>query len=1109
MAEAFELYASFKIDTSGYTQELNKIRQEMQQFQQELNSLAVHPTFDGGRFRAELQQAQQQSTQATEEIQRLQQQIQSLQQTADGNGGSGGSGGGVLSGFLSQLDVIGDIASGQFLANMAVNGINSIIDGITGSIDESIERASDLVETQNVVDVTFEDSADTINKWAQEALNAYGITETKAKQYSSTLGAMLKSMGIADDQVLQMSMDMAGLAADMASFYNLDHDTAFEKIRSGISGETEPLKALGLNLSVANLNAFALEKGMTKAFDKMSQAEQATLRYQYLLEATKDAQGDFARTGDSFSNEMRKLQTNLDRIKTEFGKGLLGVVTPAISLLNNVLSDKSYQYTTAEKIMQERDESIYDAQATYAQSLTIVNSMRNMEQESGEAVKATKAWQEALENLKNVMPGLSQYVDLTSDAIMGNTERIKQYVDTVNGVSLYGAHDTAVTDAQAAVDETEKQLESLYARRDYLNSLIVGSNAEEVKAAYQDAAESAYASFVRTMSDIGDYTFADTLEEFMREAPDGSSQYNDIIRARKGFYSDFHHTFTDVQENAWEMFTDAMNLQSFDSSAAVGELEEVNKKIEETNDVLNENQTVLARATAEREAYKRAHPEVEKQVKFNKAIEDEKKALEDLKTALKDVDTYRADTLKKAQEAYKGVASGFSFMVKSNWQEMQDMLNSTYSEENVMGWWGQNADALNLYNSQLQQARAAGVDVGILQNLSSYSDENEALLTRILDIAANPEKLKEMNDEYQRARDAENAIAETTTELKLANDETYQAMLETVQKSLEAFEQKDAITAYMAENDSALLAGIDDMRKTLEAEIPGINALLEQLGFKQIDYELKDKPWLSDFFFGDADQREEDIAHEKTAPTLKEQAQARRAREQARARSGYADMIEEGLMPDDIKARAQRWNRFVEAKTQEMNDIVDILEQRMEENQRQREAEEAEQWNNRATKYMPPLYMMDTIIANEAHPKFVPNTYIGAPSSEQQEKTTGGNFFSAIESAIEAAKEIESRTIQEGFVTQSIFNTLGEMMENYKESLKNNSAPNIFSNGDGVLFVQVTNPDEIANAVSGLPPTTINNTFSVDGKTVATAVAPIVNKTIGRGIRGNLMKVVR
>lgn len=860
-------------------------------------------------------------------------------------------------------------------------------------------------------------------------------------------------------------------------------------------------------MSVANLNAFALEKGMNKAFDKMSQAEQATLRYQYLLEATKDAQGDFARTGDSFSNEMRKLQTNLDRIKTEFGKGLLGVVTPAISLLNNVLSDKSYQYTTAEKIMQERDESIYDAKATYAQSLTIVNSMRNMEQESGEAVKATKAWQEALENLKNVMPGLSQYVDLTSDAIMGNTERIKQYVDTVNGVSLYGAHDTAVTDAQAAVDETEKQLESLYARRDYLNSLIVGANSEEVKSAYHDVVESAYQSFVRTMAETNaNYTFANTFDEFF------ASQYDEVDRAIRGVGDSSINLFDfgDMQAAAWSKLTEAMSLQTFDSSAAAGELEEVNRQIEETNDKLNENQTALARATAEWEAYKRAHPEAEEQVKFNEAIEDEKKALEDLKSTVKDVYTYQEDALKKMQKSYKGVASGFGFMVKHTRDEMQELLNTTYSEENVMGWWEQNANVLEEYNAQLREARDAGLDTGIIEGLLTYSTENEATLARYLDMARNnPDAIAALNAKYARVRAAENDSAAFATEITLANDETYQSMLLTMEKALEAFDQKDAITAYMAENNSAFLAGIDTMRKTLEEEIPGINALLEQLGFKQIDYKIKDKPWVHDYGGARAGYADlfADVAKDKNAFN-KDEAKALHAIK-ARARSGYADMIEDGLMPDDIKARAQRWNRLVEMKTQEMNDIVDILEQRMEENQRQREAEEAEQWNNRATKDMPPLYMMDTIIANAAHPKFVPNTYIGAPSSEQQEKTTGGNFFSAIESAIDAAKEIESRTIQEDFVTQSIFNALGEMMENYKESLKNNSAPNIFSNGDGVLFVQVKNPGEIANAVSGLPPTTINNIFSVDGKTVATAVAPIVNKIIGRGIRGNLMEVAR
>lgn len=1105
MAEAFELYASFKIDTSGYTQELNKIRQEMEQFQQELNSLAIHPTFDGGRFQAELQQAQQQSTQATEEIKRLQQQIQSLQQAADG-GGSGDSGGGVLSGFLSSLDVIGDIASGQFLANMAVNGINSIIDGITGSIDESIGLASDLVETQNVVDVTFEDSASTINKWAQEALNAYGITETKAKQYSSTLGAMLKSMGIADDQVLQMSMDMAGLAADMASFYNLDHDTAFEKIRSGISGETEPLKALGINMSVANLNAFALEKGMNKAFDKMSQAEQATLRYQYLLEATKDAQGDFARTGDSFSNEMRKLQTNLDRIKTEFGKGLLGVVTPAISLLNNVLSDKSYQYKDAEKIYTERNQTLFDAQATYAESMTIVNAMRNMEDESGEAIKSTDAWRLAIEELINVMPGLAQYVDLTSNAIIGNTESINQYVDAVNGVSQYAAHENAVNDAAALVDADKQELAKLNAYNQYLQSIIDSAESGTIKAERKAALERAYEYFKSTVPNLA---FADTWEEFTKSSPGNPSQYTQQQNVQKGLKREYgYYQLTGTAADAWNQLMEAEEAYNNPSAYYIAQQQENQKQIEATTQKLQEDTKAYNDATAAQNDFVESNEKAKKQYDFDKAVEDEKKALEDLKTALKDVETYRADTLKKAQEAYKGVASGMGYMVTHTQEEMKKLLDTDYSKENVLSWYGTNADALHAYNDALQQAEASGVDVGILSGLTTYSRDNDAYLSRLLNLT--PEEIKQLNADYQRARDEENAMAETKTRYTLANDETYQSMLSTMEKALEAFDQKDAITAYMAENDSAFLAGIDDIRKTLEAEIPGINALLEQLGLKQIDYELKDKPWISDFFVrGDADQREEDIAHEKAAPTLKEQAQARRAREQARARSGYADMIEDGLMPDDIKARAQRWNRLVEMKTQEMNDIVDILEQRMKENQRQREAEEAEQWNNRATKDMPPLYMMETIIANAAHPKFVPNTYIGAPSSEQQEKTTGGNVFSAIESAIDAAKEIESRTIQEDFVTQSIFNALGEMMENYKESLRNNSAPNIFSNSDGVLFVQVTNPGEIANAVSGLPPTTINNTFSVDGKTVATAVAPIVNKIIGRGIRGNLMEVAR
>lgn len=200
-----------------------------------------------------------------------------------------------------------------------------------------IELGSDLAEVQNVVDVTFGAMSETINRFARDALEEFGLSETSAKKYSSTLGAMLKSMGFTT-QAAEMSMQMTGLAADMASFYNLDTDVAFEKIRSGISGETEPLKQLGINMSVANLEAYALSQGITKAYNSMTQQEQAMLRYNYLMSATADAQGDFARTSDGWANQVRVLTERFNALKATIGKGLIVVFTPVIRVLNALLS---------------------------------------------------------------------------------------------------------------------------------------------------------------------------------------------------------------------------------------------------------------------------------------------------------------------------------------------------------------------------------------------------------------------------------------------------------------------------------------------------------------------------------------------------------------------------------------------------------------------------------------------------------------------------------------------------------------------------------------------------------------------------------------------------
>ena len=231
----------------------------------------------------------------------------------------------------SQAIVGGFRMMGQVVADLGRNMVDFAKSGL--------EVASDLQEVQNVVDVTFgSEGAAVIENFAKGAASSFGMSALSAKEFTGTMGAMLKSMNLTDGEVLEMSQALTGLAGDMASFYNLDAEEAFSKLRSGISGETEPLKQLGINMSVANLEAYALSKGINTAWKEMTQAEQATLRYQYIMQATSDAQGDFARTSDSYANQQRIMQLNLENLSATIGQKLLPVMNNFTGVFNSLLS---------------------------------------------------------------------------------------------------------------------------------------------------------------------------------------------------------------------------------------------------------------------------------------------------------------------------------------------------------------------------------------------------------------------------------------------------------------------------------------------------------------------------------------------------------------------------------------------------------------------------------------------------------------------------------------------------------------------------------------------------------------------------------------------------
>lgn len=202
----------------------------------------------------------------------------------------------------------------------------------------AIDFGSDITEVENVVDTAFGSMANMAYEFASTATEQFGLSELAAKQYSGTMMAMLKSSGVAQGAAAKMSTTMAGLAGDIASFYNIDTDEAFYKLRAAIAGETEPMKALGVNMNIVNLEAFAMSQGITKAYKEMTLAEQSLLRYNYILAKTGDAQGDFARTAGTWANQMRLLKLNIQSISAVIGQGLIAAILPAIKLLNKLMA---------------------------------------------------------------------------------------------------------------------------------------------------------------------------------------------------------------------------------------------------------------------------------------------------------------------------------------------------------------------------------------------------------------------------------------------------------------------------------------------------------------------------------------------------------------------------------------------------------------------------------------------------------------------------------------------------------------------------------------------------------------------------------------------------
>lgn len=202
---------------------------------------------------------------------------------------------------------------------------------------ECVELGSNLTEVQNVVDVTFTTMSDKVNEFAKNAMTSAGLSETMAKRYVGTFGAMSKSFGFSEAQAYDMSTALTQLTGDVASFYNISQDLAYIKLKSVFTGETETLKDLGVVMTQSALDQYALANGYGKTTSAMTEQEKVALRLAFVQKQLSAASGDFIRTSDSWANQVRVMQLQLQSLKATVGQGLINLFTPVLRVINILL----------------------------------------------------------------------------------------------------------------------------------------------------------------------------------------------------------------------------------------------------------------------------------------------------------------------------------------------------------------------------------------------------------------------------------------------------------------------------------------------------------------------------------------------------------------------------------------------------------------------------------------------------------------------------------------------------------------------------------------------------------------------------------------------------
>lgn len=643
----------------------------------------------------------------------------------------------------------GDFASAFKKLGKAIAAAG-VIDMLVDFGKEAIELGSDLEEVQNVVDVTFETMSDSVNQFAKDAQKSAGLSEKMAKQYVGTFGAMAVSFGFTEAEAYEMSTALTQLTGDVASFYNLSQDEAMGKLKGVFTGETEALKELGVVMTQAALDNYALANGFSKTTAEMTEQEKVALRYKFVMDQMSAASGDFVRTQDSWANQSKVLALQWESFMATIGSGLIDVLLPGVQFLNdqmlpalqNVadwlvkawdatpskeLADALKKVTESAKTAGDRfEETSKEIEANAIMAGVYKDRLEELETAGLDSAEAQASYAAVVNHLNELFPELNLQINEQTGLLDENSRAQLANIDAMKQKYLMLAVEEQITEVLRAQGDAQAAVNKALYDQEFVTGALAAKEAELINGTNK------------------------TVEEML-------SLYN----------------ATQLSAGVVQNMDGSVVALTADQMALASEVIALRSEQENLTATIADGKKVVSSLDSEvTELYKSYGIAVDSAEGFEEAQEDVSAAVAEISSRVEELRTEYNEAKDAARSSVDAQIGLFDELT----------IKSDKSAEDIVKNWQSQQAALEEYKVNLEKAINMGLDEALVKQLSDGSVESMAILDEFVN--GTDISVDDINAAFRKTEESKDAVSATMADIQTDMSEKLNQLEKEVSDSL-------------------------------------------------------------------------------------------------------------------------------------------------------------------------------------------------------------------------------------------------------------------------------------------------------------------------------------